>query len=153
MNEQTASLRFLRKPSPVLPEHRPLYKISQIVLILHLASRGGRSKVPRLHLFNWATKSVERRELLVAASESRTLKVAAWGFDPALAIAVRFAIAEGLLREASAGYELTDPGVAFAKDLMKTTDVLGPEKTFLSAVGKSITEAMVEEVANGWAAA
>ena len=74
------------------------------------------------------------------------------GFDPALAIAVRFAIAEGLLREASAGYELTDAGVSLAKDLMKATDVLEPEKGFLVQVGKGITEAMVVDVANGWEA-
>lgn len=152
MTEEAVGLRFLRKPSPVLIEHRPLYKISQIVLILHLASRGGRSKVPRLHLFNWASRSSERRQLLTIAAKQKSLKVAAWGFDPALAIAIRYAIAEKLLREVSAGYELTDRGNSLAKDLMASKVLLESEKSFLTAVGKGISEAMVEEIASGWEA-
>lgn len=153
MTEQATRLRFRRRPSPVLPEHRPLYKIGQTLLVLHLASHGGKSRLPRLHLFNWAMKDNERKAQLVAAAVERQLNVAAWGFDPALAIAVRFAIAEGLLEETSTGYRITDAGIVLAKELMKESEVFAPEKTFFKDVGKGITEAMVEKVASGWEAA
>jgi hypothetical protein len=153
MTEQVTRLRFRRRPSPVLPEHRPLYKIGQTLLVLQLASHGGKSRLPRLHLFNWAMKDKERKAQLVAAAGERRLNVAAWGFDPALAIAIRFAMAEGLLEETSTGYRITDTGVVLAKELMKDPEVFGPEKTFLLNVGKGITEAMVEKVASGWEAA
>ena len=153
MTDIVASLKFQQRPSPVLAEHRPLYKICQLLLVLYLASRGGKSRLPRLHLFNWALKSSERSSQLVRAAKEKVLRVSAWGFDPALAIAVRFAIAEGLIREVSTGYELTDKGTLLAKDVVKASDVFVNEKEALLEIGKGISEAMVEAVAKGWEAA
>lgn len=150
MTDTISALRFLRKPSPVLPEHRPLYKIGQILLILYLSSRGGKSNLPRLHLFNWALKSKERSDQLIKAAAERQLQVRAWGFDPALAIAMRYAIAEGLIRESSASYELTENGTMFAKAIIKQPDVFATEKDILEHIGKGITQEMVENVAKGW---
>lgn len=152
MTEQMSGLLFQRKPSPVLAEHRPLYKIAQILLILHLASRAGRSRLLRLHLFNWALKSQARQQILCNASTSKELKVSAWGFDPALAIAVRYAIAEGLVREAPPGYEITEAGVSLAKEILKDPELFPTEVAFFGQVGKGITEAMVDAVASGWEA-
>ena len=152
MTETASGLKFRRKPSPVLAEHRPLYKICQVLLVLHIASRGARSKLPRLHLFNWALRSPERIELLTKASKEKKLRVRAWGFDPALAIAVRFAIAEGLIHEASTAYELTDRGTMLVKDILKNPDIFSSDKKALVAIGKGITEGMVDDVAKGWEA-
>lgn len=146
-------LKFKRQPAPVLAEHRPLYKISQILLILHLASMGGKSKLTRLHLFNWALKTSQRSELLKIAAKTKILRITAWGFDPAFAIALRYAIAEKLVREVSTGYKLTDRGTIFAKEILKEQDIFITEKAVLTAIGKKITEAMVDEVAKGWEAA
>jgi len=76
--------------------------------------------------------------------------VAAWGFDPALAIAVRYAIADELIRETQTGYEITDHGTEFAKTICELPDILTNDKNALEQVGKGITEAMVEEIAKGW---
>jgi hypothetical protein len=152
MTEATKNLKFLRKPSPVLAEHRPLYKICQILLVLNIASRSGRSRLPRLHLFNWALKSPERCQQLIVASREKLLRVRAWGFDPALAIAIRFAIAEGLIRETSTSYELTDKGTLFVTEILKIPDHFSNEKRILGEIGKGITENMVENVAKGWEA-
>lgn len=148
-----STLKFKRRPAPVLAEHRPLYKISQILLILHLASLGGKSKLTRLHLFNWALKTSERSELLKIAAKTKILRITAWGFDPAFAIALRYAIAEKLVCEVSTGYKLTDRGTIFAKEIVKEQDIFVTEKAVFTAIGKSITEAMVDEVAKNWEAA
>ncbi len=150
MTDAAIGLRFSRKPSPVFPEHRPMYKISQLLLILYIASRGGRSRLPRLHLFNWALKTRERHSTLVEAAKQKKLTLAAWGFDPAFAIAIRYAIAEGLVREVSSAYELTERGHAVAKAVLADPDVLTEDKSALLAIGKGITETMVEDVAKGW---
>ncbi|WP_316677052.1 hypothetical protein [Ralstonia chuxiongensis] len=152
MTESAAHLRFERRPSPVLAEHRPLYKIGQILLVLHLASRGGKSSLPRLHLFNWALKADERQSLLVKAAETKKLDVPAWGFDPILAIAIRFAMAEGLVSENSTGYEIAQPGEIFINDALQDADIFPEERAFLSQVGKGITEQMVDATAKGWEA-
>lgn len=152
MTEKHNNLRFQRQPTPVLPEHRPLYKISQLVLVLHLASRGAKSSLARLHLFNWALKSPERFERLSQAVRTKRLNVSAWGFDPALAIALRYAIAEGLISTAGGSYQLTDLGEIFAKSVMEQADALSIEKGLLDEVGKGVTETMVDAVARGWEA-
>lgn len=150
--EERHRLRFERRPSPVLAEHRPMYKIGLVLLILHLASRGGKSSLPRLQLFNWAMKSIKRQQQLVLAVGEKVLQVPAWGFDPTLAIAVRIAIAEGLVAENSTGYEISTDGEFFVKEIMKDAELFGPERSFLSAVGKGLTEGMIEATASGWEA-
>jgi hypothetical protein len=153
MAEIARRLKFERKPSPVLAEHRPLYKISQVLLILRFASRGGKSSLARLHLFNWAMKRPDRLQRLVEAAESKALRVTAWGFDPALAIALRYSIAEGLVRTVSTGYQITDTGEVLADAVLKSADIFVSEKPLLKAIGKDITEGMIEDVAKGWESA
>lgn len=151
--EQPRRLRFVRRPSPVLVEHRPLYKITQLLLVLHMSSRGGKSTLPRLHLFNWALKSTVRIQKLVEAAKSKALNMTAWGFDPALAIAIGFAVAENLVEPTSTGYQLTEKGRSFITEVLKEASAFAPERKLLAEIGKDITEAMVEKVAKGWESA
>ncbi len=146
-------LRFERRPSPVLVEHRPVYKISQLLLVLHISSRGGKSTLPRLHLFNWALKRTDRIRKLVDAAKAKVLQITAWGFDPALAIAIRFAVAEDLVQSTSTGYQLSEKGRNFIVEVLKDPDVFASERTLLTEIGKDITEAMVDKVAKGWESA
>lgn len=142
-------LKFNRRPIPVLPEHRPLYKIAQVLLILN-ESRGGKSSLPRLHLFNWALKSEQRMQLLRDAVRTATLSLPTWGFDPALAIALRFATAEHLIKQITNGYQLEDKGCRFIKDALKDEEIFQTERVILAEVGKGVTEKMVEAVAKDW---
>lgn len=146
-------LRFERRPSPVLVEHRPLYKICQLLLVLHISSRSGKSTLPRLHLFNWALKRTDRIQKLVDAAKAKVLHITAWGFDPALAIAIRYALAEGLLQPTSTGYQISDKGQSFIDEVLKDSDAFAGERVLLKEIGKDITENMVETVAKGWEAA
>jgi len=150
MTELRRKLRFVRRATPVIPEHRPLYKIAQLLLILELASRGGKSSLPRLQLFNWAMKKTERQERLLRAKAEQRLNVAAWGFDPTVVLALRFAIGQSLIQPISTSYQITDLGSEFIKAACKDPDNLVRERGFLKAVGKSITEAMVSDIAQTW---
>lgn len=145
-----STLKFKLRPSPVLPEHRPLYKISQVILTLWLACRSNRSSLLRLHLFNWAMKSGERRQQLIAASRTKKLNLVTWGFDPMLANALTYAKASDLVTSNAKGYELTDAGEIFAKDLMSDNQVLTAEKELFKEIGKSITEGMVDDASREW---
>ncbi|TVT51887.1 MAG: hypothetical protein FHK80_22205 [Azoarcus sp. PHD] len=153
MDDVTAEWRrllFERRPSPVLVEHRPLYKICQLLLVLHLSSRGGKSTLPRLHLFNWALKRLDRIQKLVDAAKAKTLHITAWGFDPALAIAIRYAVAEDLLQTTSTGYQISEKGRSFIDEVLKDVGAFPKERALLKEIGKDITEDMVETVAKGW---
>jgi len=129
-----------------------MYKIAQILLVLELSSRGGKSTLPRLQLFNWALKSRNRQERLATAAKAQHLNVQAWGFDPALSIALRFAVAETLVHSVPTGYQITDRGKLFVKDIEKDTEILSQEKEVLRRIGKGITEGMVDAIAKGWGA-
>ena len=150
MTEIKRTLRFVRRAAPVIPEHRPLYKIAQLLLILELASRGGKSSLPRLQLFNWALKKPDRRERLLRAKADQRLNVAAWGFDPAVVLALRFAIGQSLIQAMSTNYQITNLGSEFIRTACKEPDNLVTERNFLKALGKSITEAMVSDIAQTW---
>ena len=143
-------INFNLRPSPVLAEHRRLFKISQILLILELSSRGGKSSLPRLQLFNWALKSKIRKDCLVKSAINGVLDVQAWGFDPAVAIALRFAIAESLVGNISTGYQISDIGKVFVREVMEHQNLLSDEKELLKQVGKNITEAMVDLISREW---
>lgn len=153
LDVQRRRLRFERRPSPVLVEHRPLYKICQLLLVLHISSRGGKSSLPRLHLFNWALKRTDRIQKLVEAAKAKVLHITAWGFDPALAIAIRYAVAEGLLRPTSTGYQIAEKGRSFIDKVLKDAGAFPSERVLLKEIGKEITENMVEAVAKGWESA
>jgi len=151
--DETRHLRFERRPSPVLVEHRPLYKIAQILLVLHLSSRGGKSTLPRLHLFNWALKRTDRIQKLVGAANAKVLHITAWGFDPAIAIAIRYAMAEALLQATTTGYQITEKGLSFISAVLRDPSAFTNERLLLKEIGRGITESMVETVAKGWESA
>lgn len=152
MTDALQKLRFERLPSPVLAEHRPLYKIGQVLLILDKASRGSRSSLPRLQLFNWALKAKDRMDALSAGAEGKQLSVPAWGFDPMLAIAVRIAIADGLIEETTTGYRIARSGEELLREIDTDPSMFATEKAFLKVVGKSVTETMVDAAAKQWEA-
>lgn len=79
--------------------------------------------------------------------------MAAWGFDPALAIAIRFAVAESLIEATSTGYQLAEKGRGFITEVLEDASVFAPERKLLIQIGKDITEGMVEKVAKGWESA
>lgn len=78
------------------------------------------------------------------------LDVQAWGFDPAVAIALRFAIAESLVGNISTGYQISDIGKVFVREVMEHQNLLSDEKELLKQVGKNITEAMVDLISREW---
>lgn len=150
MSELTKTLKFVRRAVPVFPEHRPLYKIAQILLLLEYASRGGRSSLPRLQLLNWALKTDDRRKRLVEAVNKGELNMAAWGFDPVVPIALRFAEAQKLIEQKTTGYQITELGKKFANAICKDAENLESERMFFTSLGKSLTEGMVSAVSSKW---
>ncbi|WP_438866846.1 hypothetical protein [Pseudomonas sp. L1(2025)] len=145
-----AQLKFIRRPIPVLSELRPLYKISQALLILHLSGRGGRSSLPKIHLLNWALKTPERIRSLTIGAQQGQLQLPIWGFDPAMAIALNLAFSESLITPTTTGFELTASGRSYVELILADDSVLSEEKAALKLIGKKITEDMVNTVSKGW---
>lgn len=148
-NIAMSKLHFERKAMPVFPDHRPLYKICQILLILDLCSAGNKSSLIRLHLFNWALKDLKRMEMLILSAKTKIISFGVWGMDPALNMALNMAVAEGLINKTLTGYGLSVKG----KDFIRQGDIknlFSVDCQSLNLIGKKITEKMVKDVANRW---
>lgn len=145
----TRTIVFERRAAPVQAEHRPLYKIAQILLLLNYASRGGRSKLPRLQLLLWTLRRTERITQLTKDARSGQLSMAVWGFDPALPAALRFALGDGLVTQSNTGVSITPKGREFAVSVWNTETMLA-ERQLCSAIKTSITEKMIESRTSEW---
>ncbi|RYJ59195.1 hypothetical protein [Pseudomonas songnenensis] len=145
-----AKIKFTRRPSSVLAEHRPIYKMAQTLVIIELCGRGKKCSLIKLHLLNWALKSRSRIELLQHAVRSKSLHLPVWGFDPSLAISLQLSIEDGLLEIEGSGVSVTDKGCRLLEEIMKNGDFLKTEKESLNLIGKGITETMVSAAAKGW---
>lgn len=135
---------------PLMAEHRPIYKITQILLVLHLASRGTKSSLIRLHLFSWVLKDERRKKLLMESVRHNKILFGVWGVDPAVNISLKFAEAEGLIEKAGLSYKLTELGVKYTSridDDMAFKD----DYIFLKSLGSKITEDMVQNIVGEWA--
>ena len=148
MNDK--KMKFIQRPAPVFVEHRPIYKIGQILLILYLSSRGFKSSLTRLQLFNWLIKERVRKDKVILSIKNNKLDVYAWGFDPALTIALRYAIAEKLIDEDVDSFKLTNKGVEYCMRILEDETLFEEEKTCLQVVKKSITEKIVDSATKGW---
>lgn len=148
MNDK--KMKFIQRPAPVFVEHRPIYKIGQILLILYLSSRGFKSSLTRLQLFNWLIKERVRKDKVILSIKNNKLDVYAWGFDPALTIALRYAIAEKLIDEDVDSFKLTNKGVEYCMRILEDKTLFEEEKNFLQVVKKSITEKIVDSATKGW---
>ena len=135
---------------PVLAEHRPIYKITQILLVLHLASRGKKSSLIRLHLFSWVLKDERRKEILTASVRQDKILFGVWGVDPAVNISLQYAEAEGLIEKAGLSYRLTIRGVEYASKIDGEI-ALKDDYLFLESLGPKVTEGMVQDIVGEWA--
>ena len=145
-----ARLKFTHRPSPVLAEHRPLYKIAQALLMIDICGWGRKCSIIKLHLLNWSLQSPSRLELLKNAADNKKIVIPVWGFDPALAIALQLATEEKLLVIDGGGLKITEKGSIFLEEVVKDKDVLNSEKEALGQIGKGLTEPMVSAAAKGW---
>lgn len=142
-------LTFSRKPMPILAEYRPMYKISQVLLILYLSSRGKKSSLIRLHLISWVLKDESRKAILIESIKKEKILFGVWGVDPSVNLAIQYAEAERLMIKDGTSYKLTTKGVNFCKCL--DSELVFPKDfNFLKSIGASVTEKMVNSIVDGW---
>lgn len=144
-----STLSFERKPMPVFAEHRPMFKIAQILLILYLSSRGKKSSLIKLHLFSWTLKDEERKSKLLLSAEKNKVLFDVWGVDPAVNISLQYALAEGLINRDGPSYKLAEKGTTFIKEAINRGS-LAEDVSFLNQVKTKITETMVGSIVEGW---
>ena len=135
-------IRFTKRPNPVAPDFRPDWKVSLLLLILHVSSRGGKSSLTRLHTLNWAVRTKKHQnEFFMTRTTDAPLFAFKVRFEPAFSRAIDLAAAAKLVNWVGGDrIELTPLGTAIAKSLLQQNEAFAPEVEFLERIGKRVTE-------------
>lgn len=144
-----SKLTFHRKPMPLMAEHRPIYKITQLLLVLNISSRGKKSSLIRLHLLSWVLKDEIRKKMLLESVNQNQILFGVWGVDPAVNISLQYAEAEGLISKSGLSYKLTQDGAKYVSQI-DSEMAFKDDYFFLKSIGSKITEGMVENIIREW---
>jgi len=146
--ELETKMVFMARPESIPGDMRPLWRIGILLLILDIASRGGKSSFGRLHMLNWALRTRRNYELLtqLTSKEAKPGSIVV-RVEPSLNRAVDFAHGEGLLEHVAGDRIcLTQRGKDEAKKLRNEDEIFVEEKEFLNQLGNKLTEKLVKEI-------
>ena len=140
--------RFQRRPISVPAESRPPWKLAELLLMLQVSSRGGKSSLKRLHLLNWAVRSpVNRRRFKESRKADLPLFRFAVRFEPAFSRAIDLATGEQLVQWVGGDrIQLSASGTKAAQKILSESGLLQEEREFFVELGKSVTEKEAEYV-------
>ncbi len=143
---------FRQQPRPVEARHRVVYRSSVLTLVLGRFNRHA-ARLDNLHLLMWATRSGHTRRLLLAWwSGKRFVSTVTVRLDPGLDLTLRLARADGLVVNAGSNkqrLQLTEKGVRLFDLIERNTELLVPEKEFLSRLGRLSDGAVDKHLGGG----
>lgn len=145
---EITNFKFERKPISLPPDLRPMWKISQIMLVIKVASRKERASILKLQVFNWALASNENmrqmKNLILSNAENYLVFI---HIDPSVNRAIEFGIGEFFFDLSENGYiSLTEKGNLWINNVIKQPDLFINEKEFLNTIGKRISETLVRNI-------
>lgn len=141
---------FTKRAVPIPVSYRPLYRVSQILLVLYICSRGGKASLLKLQLFLWGLKSSQNQIKFISLVSSTSNSII-WSLDPTVIRAVNYAIYENLVTNEKGGINLTTKGELFANAIVSENDVFISELAFLKELGLKITEQKINKLSKNWA--
>lgn len=147
----TDEIIFEAKPDAVPYNYRISYKIGQICLILALC--GGRKSCSylKIHMIAIGLSNDAEMQKIFKFSESNMTLYTLVRFDPAVTRAIRYAVADGLIKQlASGGFQLTPKGKGFVKAIRDDEDLLKREKTLLTNLSTKLTEEKIKNLIDIW---
>jgi hypothetical protein len=143
--------RFIRRPIAIAPDFRKDWKIALLLLILETCSRGGKSSLKRLHVLNWAVRTIRHQsEFEEARDIDSPLFAFKVRFEPAFSRAIEFAEAQRLIEWVDGDrVQITNSGRTFVHAVLNNREILQEEIAFLERVGKSVTESDATKLLTG----
>jgi hypothetical protein len=143
------AVRFRRRPVPIAPDHRVLWRVAAVVVLLRSTGRGEacRSSLRRLHVLSWGTRSdMTRAHLMEQLQATAALGGPFVSVDPALNLAIEFAVGEGLVvREAHGRLALTASGSACADEII-SAGLLASEASRAKEIKNLATEGNIKNL-------
>ena len=149
--EENKFISFTERATPIYPSYRPMYKVSQILMVLFYNGFGNKASLLKLHLFSWALKSTENLELLkefAVSNEQSMLRF--FGIESTLNRALNLAYAEKLIDFDNGSYSLLEKGRNFAVLIDRDDSLFVNEKQILKFICKKIPEKAINSLINHW---
>lgn len=164
----SAPFIFTMRETPLPCDLRPIWRIAVLLLILEQC-RDRQASMEQLHVMNWAVRNPNSQSDFVGFLKGTIApSQVIVRHDPSLSRAIDFALAEELVTdrvEKGASVEttknnsyrirLTEKGAAIARELLNDEECFVREKSFLSVIGKKITQSSVQQLfdwsRNQWA--
>lgn len=144
-------ISFNERKTPLYPNYRPMYKVSQILLILYFNGYAGKASLLKLHLFSWALKSYENMNSLKEfVTSNYEQKLHFFGIESTLNRALNLAYAEKLIDFDNGSYKLLEKGKSFAEEIIEDETLFTNEKQVLKLIGKKIPEKIINNLINHW---
>lgn len=147
-NEINEKIIFTSRPESIPGDMRPSWRIGLILLILSITSRGGKSSILRISVFNWALRNkVNQQNLLNLLNNITSPDLIYFRNDPTLLRAIDFGIGFGYIDSLGDRVRLSIKGNKLVQQIMINKDIYIEEKKFLSEIGKSkINETFVKQL-------
>jgi|SRR5690554_4992030 hypothetical protein len=144
-------ISFTERATPLYPNYRPMYKVSQILMVLYYNGFAGKASLLKLHLFSWGLKSTENLDTLKTFVTSNFKnKLHFFGIESTLNRALNLAYAEKLIDFKNGSYSLLEKGRNFAESIDKDDSLFISEKQVLKLIGKKIPEKVINNLVNQW---
>lgn len=144
-------ISFTEREMPLYVNYRPMYKVSQILLILYFNGYAGKASLLKLHLFSWALKSYDNLNTLKDfVTSNYKNKLEFFGIESTLNRALNLAYAEKLVDFEKGNYKLLEKGRKFVEQINDDETLFVDEKQVLKLIGKKIPEKIINGLINQW---
>ncbi|WP_306540542.1 hypothetical protein [Dysgonomonas sp.] len=145
------NISFSKRPISIPPEYRPIFKISQITMILGYCCRSNRSNLLKLHLLSWVLKADSNANIVIKwINDGFKTELPVWGIEPTLNRGLQYAIAEDICQYEKGKYELTNRGKGLFIAINSDKELLYKEKIILEAIGKKISDDRITNLSKQW---
>lgn len=145
------NIEFTYRPDPVPYNYRISYKVAQLCLILHFILKRGGCSFIRLQMISVALTSNYDMVQLKDYLNGNLPDYSIIKFDPAVNIALQYAMAENLINMQKDGkYKLSVNGKKFSEMIVKDNSIMKNEKELLSFLSGRISEEDVSKLINKW---
>ena len=142
-------IQITHKPFNVSSNARVVYRIIQLLLILHF-SRAKSAFLSKIHLLVWVLSDKERMKLLLRSKELHYNKsIGLWNINKHTNQALLYMYEDGFCDINNSTYSLTDKGKKFIKKIIDYKEIFVNEKDFFGQLG-SIRKEDIEKLEKLW---
>jgi hypothetical protein len=149
-------IKIDKKPFSINSNARILYKIIQILLILHLTGRGKNktTSILKIHLLVWVLQvNIRKDNLLNSKEHDYQLSIGIWSIDRNTNEALTYLVEDGLCKidgKEKKNYSITENGKNLIQKIIKDETVFISTIEFLNSIGNSLNEKNVKTLQELW---